>query len=84
MTDPAADKSNKPSSKDKILGSRGLILLMLFGVTGFLGIPVLLMSPAFSKAEKAIWSLVITIYTCVLIGLTGWVVWWSIGRIFGF
>ena len=86
MTEPissATNEDSKLSQKDKLLRSRGLILAMLFGVTGFLGIPVLCMSPSFSRTEKVVWSIVVTIYTSVLIAITGGIIWWSLSRIFG-
>ncbi|MFK7738664.1 MAG: hypothetical protein AB8B50_21750 [Pirellulaceae bacterium] len=71
---PEESKSGSGSGARKLLGSRFAIFIMLFCVTGFLGIPVLWASPAFSKFEKAIWSIVVTIYTSTLIYGTGWIV----------
>ncbi|MFN3193480.1 MAG: hypothetical protein ACE361_23410 [Aureliella sp.] len=70
-----AEEKPKRSGK-KVLDNRLAIFLMLFCVTGFLGIPVLCMSPAFSRSEKVIWSIVVTIYTCILIAITAWIVWY--------
>lgn len=53
------------------------MFLMLFCVTGFLGIPFLWKSQVFSQIEKIAWSLVVTIYTLALMGLTGAIVWWT-------
>jgi hypothetical protein len=54
---------------------------MLFGVTGCLGIPFLWMSPKFSRREKIVWSILVTIYTLVLIGVAVGVCWWSYRQI---
>ncbi|MEM8733355.1 MAG: hypothetical protein AAGG44_03985 [Planctomycetota bacterium] len=59
-----------------VLENRLAIFLMILCVTGFLGIPILCMSPAFSKTEKWIWSIVVTIYTCILIAITAGIVWY--------
>jgi len=64
-----------------LLESRLAILGLLFGVTGFLGIPVLWMSPAFSRNEKIAWSVAVTIYTLVLIAIAVAICWWSYNQI---
>lgn len=71
---PALEKARRGSGARKLLESRLAIFVMLFCVTGFLGIPVLWASPSFSKLEKSVWSVVVTIYTCALIYGTGWIV----------
>jgi hypothetical protein len=54
---------------------------MLFGVTGFLGLPLFWFSPVFSNNEKWIWSIVVVFYTLFLILLCVAVCWWSLQRI---
>ena len=54
---------------------------MLFCVTGFLGLPFLWMSPKFSDSEKMVWSVVVVIYTLILIGITMAICWWSYSQI---
>lgn len=76
-------KDAKASNMGRIVGSRGLMFALLFGVTGFLGLPFLWLSPVFSKAEKIVWSVVVSIYTLILIGLCLWVCWWAFNRIVG-
>jgi len=63
--------------------SRPMVLAILFGVTGVLGIPLLWMNSPFSTAERIFWSIVVTIYTSVLIGITGKIVMWSYRSIMG-
>ncbi len=75
--------SSKTNSLDVILRSRTLIFVMLFAVTGFLGLPVLWLSPAFSKLEKCVWSVLNTLYTLILIAFTIAICWWSWNRIVG-
>jgi len=72
---------SKPSPLDLILKSRTLIFVMLFGVTGFLGLPVLWLSPSFSNFEKCFWSVVNILYTLLLIAITIAICWWSWSRI---
>ena len=52
------------------------VLGLLFFVTGFLGLPVLWMSRAFTPTMKVVLSIVVTIYTLLLIGCTIGVLWW--------
>jgi len=63
--------------------SRPMVLAILFGVTGVLGIPLLWMNSPFSTAERIFWSIAVTIYTAVLIGITGKIVMWSYRTIMG-
>lgn len=81
-SEPSASSSSD-ESKTKLINNRVAIFCMLFCVTGFLGIPVLCYSEAFTKTEKIIWSIVVTIYTCILIAITAWIVYWCLGVIFG-
>ena len=65
------------SGTSELLQSRWIILGTLFGITGALGLPFLWISPAFTTKEKWIWSLVNTLYTAVLIGLTIMILMWA-------
>jgi hypothetical protein len=53
------------------------ILALLFFVTGFFGLPALWMSRAFTPGAKIVLSIVVTIYTLLLIGCTVGVLWWA-------
>lgn len=64
------------SQWEQLLSSRKMILLLLFCATGFLGLPLLWMSQAFTVAEKVIWSVVNTIYTLALIAATIGICYW--------
>jgi len=66
---------------EKVLHSRILIFAMLFGVTGFLGLPILWMSPSFSRLEKFFWSVVNILYTSGLIAICIAICWWALNRI---
>lgn len=44
-----------------------LVLLLLFGVTGCLGIPLLFLSRGFSTTGRFVWSIVSVIYTALLL-----------------
>ncbi len=89
MNEPPIVKITSPpivagSSKSKmsfILDNRLAMFGMLFCVTGFLGIPFLWMSQRFSHMEKVVWSVVVTVYTLILLGLTAAVCWWSYSQI---
>lgn len=57
--------------------TRVIVFVTLFGVTGFLGLPLLWFSRAFSRREKIVWSVINTLYTLALIGITAAICWWS-------
>ena len=77
------DTSDTPSAPRRDTSLRAAIdnpyavLALLFFVTGFLGIPILLMSRGFTPAMKVVWSIIVTIYTLILIGCTVGVLWWA-------
>ncbi len=74
--------ATKPTSKwSFILENRLAMFGMLFGVTGFLGIPFLWMSHRFSRREKMVWSVIVTIYTLLLIAGMLAICWWSYTQI---
>jgi nitrate reductase gamma subunit len=85
VASPARLATDSPGSshgfKQKLLDSRGLMLCMLFGVTAALGLPLLWKSRQFSHREKVIWSVVVTLYTVILLAICIAVVWWSYQRI---
>jgi uncharacterized membrane protein YcjF (UPF0283 family) len=79
---PANAGPAAPRSKwSFVLESRVAMFGMLFCVTGFLGLPLLWMSQKFTHAEKVVWSVVVVIYTLVLIGLTIAICWWSYSQL---
>jgi hypothetical protein len=63
-------RANRPQTEwERMISSRKFILMMLFLVTGALGLPLLWMSPALSPLEKILWSIVNLIYTLALIAI---------------
>ncbi|MBM3963520.1 MAG: hypothetical protein FJ308_00400 [Planctomycetes bacterium] len=67
----------RPQSQwEQLLSSRKWVLLLLFCVTGFLGLPVLWLSYAFTTTEKIVWSIVNIAYTLMLIGACAGVIYW--------
>lgn len=73
--------AGRPSNAGRLLHNRPAMLALLFFVTGFLGLPFLWKSRAFSANEKIVWSIVVTIYTCLLLLATAAIVWWSYSTI---
>ncbi|MEY4565134.1 MAG: hypothetical protein RLY14_104 [Planctomycetota bacterium] len=71
------------NSRLGILENRKAIIVMLFGITGVLGLPLLWLSPRFSGSEKLVYSVAVTFYTAVLIGIAVAAVWWAYLRIMG-
>lgn len=66
---------------ERMISSRKFILLILFCVTGALGLPLLWISSAFDRTEKVLWSLANLIYTVVLIALCIAICMWAYARV---
>ena len=62
---------------NRILESRRTILLLSFFVMGVLAVPLIMKSPVFSRGEKWMWSILVTLWTALLLALAGWSVYWS-------
>jgi hypothetical protein len=78
--------SPAPKKSERLLDrqtTRIVMFVVLFGVTGFLGLPALWISKSFTPSEKIFWSIINTIYTLILIGITAAICWWSYRQIFG-
>jgi hypothetical protein len=81
--DEASSSSSNQAGSGGILQSRKGLLVLLFGVTGVLGVPLLWVSPSFSKSEKVLYSLLVTVYTLVLVAVACGILWWAYLRITG-
>jgi len=57
------------------------ILLILFCITAACGLPLLWGSHAFRLPGKVFWSIVVLLYTLLLLWIFFVVMWWSISRI---
>lgn len=67
---PGAAESNSASAPSEgITSNRPLVFAILFGVTGALGLPLLWFSPAFTRQEKWLWSIVNSLYTAGLVAI---------------
>jgi len=77
---PPAQKKSEPLLDRQT--TRIVMFVVLFGVTGFLGLPALWISKSFTPSEKIFWSIINTIYTLILIGITAAICWWSYRQIF--
>jgi len=73
----------KPGQLEQLLSSRLLIFVLIFAVTGFLGLPILWMSPSFSRFEKYFWSVVNILYTSILMAICVAICFWAWNRITG-
>lgn len=73
-----ADLVRKEASAiERATSSKWLVLLMCFGVLGVLGVPLICFSRAFTRREKVVWSVIVTLYTIALIALTVAAVWFA-------
>jgi len=60
-----------PAEQERFLEQRLPILVIMFAVTGVLGLPLLWLSPAFSRRGKITWTIIVTIYTVALVTIAG-------------
>ncbi len=66
-----------------LIQSRAAVLTILFLATGALGIPLLWANNKFSNGERIFWTIVVTIYTILLLAAFCWIMMWSYRRIQG-
>jgi hypothetical protein len=66
---------------ERLISSRRVTLIVLFCVTGALGLPLLWLSSAFSTSEKVFWTLCNLLYTLALIAICIGICIWSYWRI---
>ena len=71
------------NSMSTLVQNRLAVIGVLFGVTGFLGIPLLWMNKRFSNSERVFWAILVTIYTLILIYIAWAICAWSYRQIFG-
>jgi hypothetical protein len=85
MTAPSpADKPNsaqKESLARRALDNPWLMLLMLFGVTLFLGLPFLWISRGFSTTGKVVVTILVLLWTAIVLACFAAIVWWCWQRI---
>jgi hypothetical protein len=77
---PAVPIAPPVSTKRALMGymdKRWAVLLLLFGCTAALGLPVLWKSRGFSKPEKIVWSVLVSLYTILVFWIFFKVMWWS-------
>lgn len=79
---PASPAETKSSLHD-LAENRAAVFATLFLVTGCLGIPLLWMSSRFSRPERIVWSVIVTLYTAALIALVVAVFIWAYRRALG-
>ncbi len=56
---------------------RWAVLLLLFGATAALGLPILWKSRGFSRVEKIVWTVFVSLYTVLVFWIFFKVMWWS-------
>lgn len=69
------------TSLRNVMDSRWQLLLLLFGAMGVLGLPLLWFSRGFGLGGKIAWSLLVTLWTALLVGLCWWSLTWSASRL---
>ncbi len=75
------DSAELPNGSDEPLGkigrSKPAILTTVFLVAGILGLPLIYYSPVFNQKEKALWTIIVLIYTAILFYILYRVAAWS-------
>jgi len=77
MNEQKSPDSEQMNAIERAVHSRGTVLVILFGVLGVLGLPVLWISRGFDRREKIFWSVMVTIYTLVLVAIAVGCVWYA-------
>jgi hypothetical protein len=67
--------------RERLRDNRWFILALLFGVTAVFGLPWLWSSRGFSRPAKIVLSVVVVLYTALLLWLTWLILRWSCGSI---
>lgn len=80
---PTAPPAAEGSLARRALDNPWLMLLMLFGVTLFLGLPFLWISRGFSTTGKIVVTLLVLVWTVIVFACFFAVVWWCWQRISG-
>lgn len=85
MSQPEPSSSPKPSPQESLarraLDNPWLMLLMLFGVTLFLGLPFLWISRGFSTRGKIVVTIMTLLWTSIVFACFFAIVWWCWQRI---
>lgn len=74
--------SDAPPAKPGMFQGRAAVLGILFLVTGAIGLPLLWVSPSFSRGERIFWTIAVLAYTGVLLAMAGGAIWWGYSRLF--
>ncbi|MCL4201956.1 MAG: hypothetical protein KJ000_05635 [Pirellulaceae bacterium] len=73
--------SDNRAALQSLLDHRGLLLLVLFGATAGLGLPLLWKSRVFSRSAKILLSIALCVYTALIFYLFWRVMSWSLASI---
>lgn len=79
---PVNGSFQPPDGTADLIQSKLAVLAVLFCVAGVLGIPLLWINKKFTKAERIVWSIVVTIYTAILVWIVIAILMWSYRQIF--
>jgi hypothetical protein len=70
-----------PVVSRSLLDNRWVVLAAIFFAMMFLGLPLLWRCPNFSRTEKVAWTIVVLVYSAVIIGGVIAIMSWSYGRV---
>jgi hypothetical protein len=77
MAAAAPEPAHAPaSSRRRLLDTPWFLLLILFGVAAVFGLPLLWYSRGFSRPMKAVLTVVVIVYTALLLWLTWLILRW--------
>lgn len=77
----ARDDRTEKSRLKQLLDNRWAVLAAIFFAMMFLGLPLLWRCPSFSRFEKLIWTIVVLVYSGLILWVFFLVMSWSYQRI---
>ena len=83
ITEDASVATHDRDAQDRLLNSRGAVLSFLFLIAGVVGLPLLWVNPNFSKRERVFWTVIMLLYSFILLVLFGGMLWWIYQLIVG-
>lgn len=65
------------SAIEKLVNSKVTVLVLCFAVLGFFGVPLICVSKGFTRSQKIFWSVVVIVYTLILVAITAASIWFA-------
>lgn len=66
-----ATATQPPLPRQRVVDTRWFVLLVIFGALAGFGLPLLWYSRGFSRSSKVFWTIVVSLYTALVV----WLIW---------